>query len=156
MPAPVAFPLRPFPRRVMRSLAMFALAGAVFAAVVWQDGMGRPWLPLVLLAASSLVPLLFALQIRATGFDPLERLVVTDEGLEAHFRDGTRRTVPWPAMRRLVQVEGFRYRAWAVTSLNGPLRWFGELEDPDGFAALVAERSRLSWEHLASMPEDGI
>lgn len=150
------FRMRPFPRRLLRSLLMFAGAGTLMAYVVWSDGMGGAWLPLAILLSSWAIPASFAWQIRRNGFDPLERLTISDEGLEASYRDGQSRLVPWAAMQRLVQIEGFRYRAWAVVSLAGPLRWFGELEDADAFAAIVAERANLSWETTDKLPAEAI
>jgi hypothetical protein len=139
------FHLRPFPKRLARSLTSFAVAGTVMAALVYQDGSFGRLLPLVMLALCWLIPLLFVVQIRRQGFDPLSSFVATDAGLEAHHREGGARFVPWQGMRKLVQVEGFRHRAFAIETDEDPLRWFGELEDPDGFARLVAERTGLEW-----------
>jgi hypothetical protein len=140
------FPLRPFPRRLARSLISFAVAGTVMAALVYEDGSFGKLLPLVMLMLCWAIPLAFWLQIRRQGFDPLTRIVATDAGLEAHFREGYARFIPWHGMRKLVQVEGFRHRAWRIETDELPLRWFGELEDPDGFARLAAERTGLAWE----------
>ena len=70
--------------------------------------------------------------------------------LEAHYREGFARFVPWHGMRKLVQVEGFRHRAWRIETEEDPLRWFGELEDPEAFAQLVAERTGLAWDVTAA------
>jgi hypothetical protein len=148
------FPLRPFPRRLMRSLVTFAGAGTLMAFVVWSDGMGGPWLPIAILAACWLIPALFAFQIWRGGFDPLLRFVATDQGVEAHFRDGTSRFLPWDAITRLVTVEAFRNRAWAIASTQGAVRWFGELQDPEAFERLVAERTGKEWESHARYPDD--
>ncbi|MFN3432589.1 MAG: hypothetical protein ACK46X_21910, partial [Candidatus Sericytochromatia bacterium] len=69
----LVFPLRPFPRKLLRSLLTFAAAGSLMAFVVWSDGMGRPWLPAVILVGCWSIPVLFAVQIRRGGFDPLLR-----------------------------------------------------------------------------------
>jgi len=139
------FALRPFPRRLARSLISFAVAGTVMAALVFEDGGFGRTLPLVMLGLCWLIPAAFWLQIRRQGFDPLTRFVATEAGLEAHFREGYARFLPWHGMTRLVQVEGFRHRAWRIETEELPLRWYGELEDPDAFAALVAERSGQAW-----------
>ncbi|MDB5101548.1 MAG: hypothetical protein JWM80_5969 [Cyanobacteria bacterium RYN_339] len=139
------FPLRAFPRRLARSLASFAAAGTVMAGVVYQDGGFGHLLPLVMLGLCWLIPLAFWFQIRRNGFDPLARFVATEAGLEAHLREGGARFIPWAGIRKLVQVDGFRHRAWAIETDEAPLRWYGDLEDPDGFAALVAERTGLAW-----------
>ncbi|MFP5500961.1 MAG: hypothetical protein ACLGIN_00640 [Candidatus Sericytochromatia bacterium] len=147
------FPLRPFPRRLIRSLVGFAAAGTIMALVVWSDGMGGPWLPLAIALPCWLIPMAFAWQVHRQGFDPLCRLVVDDRGLTAHSRDGQARFVSWPAVTRLVQAEAFRYKAWAVIGAEQPIRWHGELEDPDGFQAFMAERTGLAWEHASRLPD---
>jgi hypothetical protein len=144
------FPLRAFPRRLARSLISFAGAGTFMAALVYQDGGFGRMLPLVMLVVCWLIPLAFWLQIRRQGFDPLSRFVATEAGLEAHYREGFARFVPWHGMRKLVQVEGFRHRAWRIETEEDPLRWFGELEDPEAFAQLVAERTGLAWDVTAA------
>ena len=148
------YKMRPFPRKLMRSLVTFAVAGTVMAAVVWSDGMGTPWLPLFILLACWLVPVYFAVQIRRHGFDPLLRFEASERGLEAHYREGPARFVPWTAMTQLVQVEAFRNRAWAIMAPGGALRWFGELEDPETFNALVAEKTGLNWDVQSRFPEE--
>ena len=149
----LSFPLKRFPARLARSLCSFAAAGTAMAAVVWHDGSAGHWVPLFLLVGSLGVPLAFYWQIWRAGFDPLQRLVATPAGLEAHSRVEGVRFIPWQAMQRLVQIEGFRYRAWAIFADEPPLRWFGELDDPQRFADLVAERTGLQWEFRATPPE---
>lgn len=148
------FSLRPFPRRLQRSLMGFALAGTFFAFLVWSDHTNAWQLALSILAAAWGIPALFAWQVHSTGFDPLTRLVATPSGLEAYFREGGCRFNAWNAMRRLVIVEGFRHQSWAILTQDGALRWFGELEDPDGFMRLVAERSGLEWERTDRLPAE--
>ena len=138
----------------MRSLVSFAGAGTLMAALVYRDGSFGHLLPCVMLLACWLIPVAFWAQIRRQGFDPLQRLVATDAGLEAHDKAEGVRFVPWSAMRRLLQIEGFRYRAWNITTEDAPLRWFGELVDPDAFAAVVAERTGLAWEHETASPSE--
>ena len=70
------------------------------------------------------------------------------------LRDGASRFVPWEAVTRLVAVEAFRNRTWAILSTAGPIRWFGELEDADAFERLVADRSGKPWEHEAALPTE--
>lgn len=154
MDAPIEFPLRPFPHRLARSLLGFAGAGTVMAFVVWQDGMGRPWLPGLIALACWLIPVAFALQIRFQGFDPLSRLVADDRGLTAHYRDGEARFAAWGAITRLVQAEGFRYKAWAVVTEAHPIRWHGELADAEGFERLMRERTGLTWEWASKLPDE--
>ena len=148
------FPLRTFPRRLLRSLVTFAAAGTLMAFVVWSDGMGGLWLPMVILAACWAIPLLFAYQIWRGGYDPLQRFVVTEQGIEAHYRDRESRFIAWDEVSRLVAVEAFRNRAWAIVAPLGGVRWFGELEDVDAFTRLVAEKTGKTWETHASYPED--
>jgi hypothetical protein len=144
------FSLRSVPLRLMRSLLLFAGAGSLMAGLVFQDGGYGRVIPTVMLLACWSIPLAFWVQIRRDGYDPLTKLVATDAGLEAHAREGGVRFIPWPGMQRLVQVEGFRQRFWSIETDETPLRWFGELVDPDGFAALVAERTGKAWELEAS------
>jgi hypothetical protein len=150
----LVFPLRPFPRKLLRSLLTFAAAGTLMAFVVWSDGMGRPWLPMAILLGCWSIPVVFAVQIRRGGFDPLLRFVATDQGVEAFFRDGGSHFLPWQSITRLVAVQAFRNRAWAIVAEQGAVRWFGELEQPEAFEALVAERSGKAWEHTDRYPED--
>jgi hypothetical protein len=152
MSEPIVFPLRPFPRRLARSLLGFAAAGSFFAFVVWSDGTGGKGLPGAILLAAWGIPALFAWQVLRTGFDPLVRLVATEQGLEAYNRGGGCRFFAWKAMRQLVSIEGFRHRSWAIITEDSSLRWFGELEDPDGFARLVSERAGLEWESHTKLP----
>lgn len=148
------YPLRAFPRRLLRSLLTFAAAGTLMAFVVWSDGMGGPWLPAALLAACWAVPAIFAFQIWRGGFDPLQRFVTTEQGVEGHFRDGRSLFLPWADVTRLVAVQAFRNRAWAIVAPQGALRWFGELADPDAFTRLVSERTGKEWESHTSYPDD--
>jgi hypothetical protein len=148
------FSLRPFPRRLLRSLLTFAFAGTLMAFVVWSDGMGGPWLPAGILAACWAIPLLFAWQIRRGGFDPLLRIVTTEQGLEAHYRDGASLFLPWEAITRLVAVHAFRNQAWAIVAPQGAVRWFGEMEGREDFEQLVAARTGLAWEAHDKYPED--
>lgn len=148
------FTLRRFPHRLMRSLGGFALAGTVMAAVVWSDGMGRPWIPVAIALGAWAVPLAFAWQVYRRGFDPLRALELGEGGIKADYEDGTQRFVPWSAITRLVAVEAFRYRAWAVVSAEGPIRWFGEPEDAEGLRRELAERSGLAWEHESRLPDE--
>lgn len=150
-----AFFLRPIPRRLMRSLLSFAGAGTLMAAAVSTDAGTHRLVPALMLAACWGIPLLFWWQIRRQGFDPLERLVATDLGLEAHFRAESVRFIPWHGMRRLLRIEGFRHQARAIITDELPLRWFGELEAPETFEQLVVERTGLEWELAASVPDDG-
>lgn len=151
---PESYALRLYPRRLLRSLLAFAGAGTLMAGAVWSDGTGGPLLPAGMLAACWAIPLLFAWQIRRHGFDPLERLTLTDDGLLATYRDGQKRLLPWRGMTRLVAVDGYRNRSWAVLHADAPaLRWFGELEDEQGFADRLAARSGLAWEY-ANQPPD--
>ena len=154
-PAPDVYPLRRYPRRLLRSLLAFAGAGTLMAGAVWSDGTGGPALPAFLLATAWAIPAIFAWQIRRHGFDPLAALAFTDDGLLATYHDGHRRLLPWRGMARLVAVEGHRNRSWAVLHEAAPaLRWFGEVEGEDGFAARLAERSGLAWELVGMAPED--
>ncbi len=149
-----SYPLRRFPRRLIRSLFAFAGAGSLMAAAVWSDGTGGPLLPALMAAASWAIPGIFAWQIRRSGFDPLERLTFTEDGLLATYRDGTKQLLVWTGITRLVQVDAFRYRAWAVCHAHVPaLRWFGELEDERGFADRLAARTGLVWEYATTPPD---
>lgn len=150
------FPLRPFPRKLLRSLLTFAGAGTLMAFVVWSDGMGGRWLPIGILAACWGIPALFAFQIWRGGYDPLLRFVTTEQGMEAHYRGGDSRFIPWGSITRLVLVEGFRNKAWAILSEQGTVRWFGELEEPDAFERLVAERTGHAWESEARFPSEAV
>lgn len=156
MEQPREFKLRPFPRRLLRSLVGFAAAGTVMAAVVWSDGMGRPWLPLAIAVPCWLIPLAFAWQIHRQGFDPLCRLDADDRGLTAHYRDGQARFVAWGAITRLLQIEAFRYKAWAILGAERPIRWHGELEAPEAFQAMVSERTGLAWEYETKLPDEAL
>ena len=152
MPDSLTFALRPFPHRLVRTLLGFAGAGTVMALVVWSDGNGPRWLPLGMVIACWLIPALFAWQVKRQGFDPLVRLVATEKGLEAYDREGRCRFVAWDAVERLIEVEGFRHRSWAIVAGPETLRWFGELEEPEAFAGLAAERTGLSWEKQSQSP----
>lgn len=144
-----AFPLRPIPQRLQRSLLSFAGAGTLMAGVVYQDGTWNRWIPLVLLVACWSIPGFFFVMLRRQGFDPLTRFVVSETGLEAHYRDERVRAVPWAGVTRLVQVDGFRQKAWAIQTADDAIRWFGEVEDADAFFPLVAERTGLTWETMS-------
>ena len=155
MSTPERFPLRPFPHRLRRSLVTFAFAGTVMAAVTLADSTVPRAVPALLLLAGWGIPAAFAWQVRRHGFDPLEALTLTEDGLLATYHDGHRRLLPWAGMARLVVVLAPRQRSWLVTHEDAPpLRWFGELEDEDGFAARLAERSRLAWEVLPAEPAE--
>lgn len=154
MTTPDSFALRLYPRRLLRSLITFAAAGTLMAAAVWSDGTGGLALPTLILAACWAIPAMFAWQIRRNGFDPLERLTFTDDGLLATYRDGNKRLLTWAGISRLVAVEAYRYRAWVVCHAHVPaVRWFGELEDEHAFTARLAERTGLSWERESKPPE---
>lgn len=146
------FPLNRFPKQLMRKLVTFAGAGTLMAFVVWSDGEWGPWVPLAILVLSWATPLIFAYQIKTQGFDSLTRLDATEAGLVAHYDDGQARTVPWRSIRRLLRIEGFRHRAWAIVTDHEPLRWYGELTDPEGFAQEAAARTGLAWEVVSGMP----
>lgn len=154
MTPPDSYPLRPFPRRLARSLLTFAGAGTLMAAAVWSDGTGGPWLPALIAAACLALPAIFAWQIRRHGFDPLESLAITDDGLLATYRDGNKRLLVWAGITRLVEVEAFRNRGWVVCHAHVPaLHWFGELVDLEGFAERLAARTGLAWERRATPPD---
>lgn len=144
--------LHRFPRKLIRSLVGFAAAGTIMALVVWSDGEWGVWAPGFIFVMSWLVPIIFTLQVLKRGFDPLERLVATDDRLTAHFRDGETRQVLWTSVTQLLQVEGFRYKAWAVVAETGTIRWFGELEQPDAFLKEATERTGLQWEFASELP----
>lgn len=147
------FPLHRFPRKLMRSLVTFAGAGTLMAFVVWSDGEWNVAIPVMLLVLSWLTPAIFAFQIKTRGFDPLERLQATEASLVAHYRDGHVRTIPWPSIKRLLHIEGFRHRSWAIVTDEEPLRWYGELAAPEDFAQEAAARTGLAWEMVSSMPD---
>lgn len=147
------FPLNRFPKKLMRSLIKFAAVGTLMAGAVWWDGDFGPWIPLALLVFSWATPAIFAYQIHSQGFDPLTRLDATEAGLMAHYQDGNVRMVPWRSIQRLLQIEGFRHRSWAVITDHEPLRWFGELKSPEAFAEEAAARTGLAWEVVPAMPE---
>jgi hypothetical protein len=108
-----------------------------------------------MLAAALAIPGLFAWQIRRRGYDPLDRLELTDDGLLAVQRDGSRRLLPWQGLSALVRVRAYRADAWAVCHERLPaVRWFGELEDEDRFVTRLAERTGLAWEDASAPPED--
>lgn len=139
--------------RLARSLAAFAVIGTIFAKLVYDDGMGTPWLPLFLLIASWLAPAAFAAQVLVAGYDPLAHLTVADEALEARFPTGTR-AIRYEAITRLVRVEAFRLRARAIYAEGqAPLVWFGEMADEPGFVAALAGKTDKGWETLDSLPD---
>jgi hypothetical protein len=155
MPVQV-FVLRAVPRRLMRSLVSFAGAGTLMAALVYRDGSFGHLLPLVMLVACWFIPFAFWAQIRKQGYDPLERMLATEAGLEAHYKAEGVRFVPWSGMRRLIQIAGYRYRAWTIITDDTPLHWFGELAEPDAFAILVADRTGLAWELESQLPANSV
>lgn len=148
------YPMRTFPRRLLRSLVTFAAAGSLMAFVVWSDGMGRPWLPAIILVSCWAIPALFAFQIWRSGFDPLVRFVTTEQGVEAHYRDGRSLFLPWGDVSRLIAVEAFRNKAWAIVAPQGAMRWFGELAEAQAFSHLLTEKTGKAWETHASYPDD--
>lgn len=150
------FPLRPFPRKLMRSMAFFAGAGTLMAWTVYSDGVGGWPLPLAILLGSWVLPAVFAAQIARNGFDPVEQLIEGPDGLEALYRDGTRRAIGWTEVAGLYRVEAFRYRAWVVMGHNGvTIRWFGEVEDLEVLMAQIAERSGKAWETVSRLDAAG-
>lgn len=154
MTTSASYPLRAFPRRLVRSLLGFAAAGTFMAFAVWSEGTGGPWLGPGMALACWGIPAAFAWRIRRQGFDPLARIELTDDGVLAVARDGSRRLLTWAGIDRLVQVDGFRNRSWMIGHAHVPaLRWYGEVEDEAGLEAALAARTGLEWEFRASAPD---
>lgn len=149
------FLLHTFPRRLMRSLGFFALAGTVMAAAVASDATVPVAMPIVMALTAWAIPALFALQVKRHGYDPLVSLTFTDTELVASYRDGTTRRLDWGGVRSLVRVAGNRLNGRAVVHATEPaIRWFGEMQDEAGLEARLAEQTGYAWESAVAMPTD--
>jgi hypothetical protein len=146
------FRLRPFPKRLKRSLLSFAVVGTLLALMIASDGTGGPWLPYGVALTAWLIPLAFAWQIKKQGYDPLSAFETSEIGLTAHFHDGHNRFLAWESMNELLNLSGFRHRSWVIHSDEPPLRWFGELENPALFFTLVSEKTGKEWKIQPSVP----